>query len=223
MKPEQRAALDRLQRAIETATLNLMSRAERERVGLHVDEAGSLAARVGPEVRRVVDVGSGGGLPALPMAILLEQTRWSLVESVGRKARFLAETAATLDLSGRVDVHCVRSEEAARGPLRAAADLAIARALAAPVVALELLAPFVRVGGEAWYLSTATAAAGAGGDSANGALARACEELGMGPPRLEPHATELRGDGVIIRARRERPVPERFPRRVGLARAHPLA
>ena len=96
---------------------------------------------------RCVDVGSGGGVPGIPLAIAFPSLRVTLLESVGKKAAFLREAVADLTLS-HVSVRAERAEDAARAPSeRDAYDLVVARALAPLDVALELCLPFVRPGG----------------------------------------------------------------------------
>jgi 16S rRNA (guanine527-N7)-methyltransferase len=61
------------------------------------------AAKFLPAGRRLIDIGSGGGSPAIPLAIALNCSNLTMVESRGRKAAFLREALRSLDLSGRVE------------------------------------------------------------------------------------------------------------------------
>jgi 16S rRNA (guanine527-N7)-methyltransferase len=94
-----------------------------------------------------VDVGSGAGLPGIPLAICRPDRRWRLVEPRRRRASFLEEAVRVLDLNCEVLV--LTAEEAAAGPLREAHIVATARALTAPERAFELLLPLVGDGGVA--------------------------------------------------------------------------
>ncbi|HZJ50003.1 MAG TPA: RsmG family class I SAM-dependent methyltransferase [Actinomycetota bacterium] len=95
-----------------------------------------------------VDVGSGAGLPGIPLAIAAHPRRWRLLEPRPRKAAFLEECVRVLELD--CDVLALTAQEAARR-----ADLlgdhvcALARALAAPAEAFRLLLPLVRADGVA--------------------------------------------------------------------------
>ena len=94
-----------------------------------------------------VDVGSGAGLPGIPLAIVRPQRPWRLLEPRGRRAAFLEEVVRTLDLTCQIIQGT--AEQAAAGPLRGAHALGVARALAPPVEALSLVQPLVRAGGVA--------------------------------------------------------------------------
>jgi 16S rRNA (guanine527-N7)-methyltransferase len=147
----------------------------------------------------VVDVGSGGGTPGIPLAAVLSEREVTLLESNGRKCEFLRRWP---EVFPNLRVVEGRAEEQAVDEY----DVAVAKALAPPVVAAEWCLPLVRPGGAAilWVGPTANA----------DAVARAAAQLGGGP-------VEER-DGLLVLAKLE-PTPERFPRRPGLARKRPLA
>jgi 16S rRNA (guanine527-N7)-methyltransferase len=151
----------------------------------------------------LADVGSGGGLPGLVLAIMRPEREVHLIEATTRKAAFIAETAGDLGLA--VAVHAERSEDVARGPLRDAFPCVVARALAPPPIAVELCLPLCRPGGRLviWSHETATAELA----FAAGALAGAI---------LPPEAP-----GVLVVGKLAA-TPERFPRRPGMAAKRPL-
>jgi 16S rRNA (guanine527-N7)-methyltransferase len=94
------------------------------------------------------DVGSGAGLPGVPLAIAEPNREWRLIEPRRRRAAFLEEVVRALDLRGEVVV--VTADAARRDPRLAAAHaLAIARALAPPAHALAMIVPLVAPGGAA--------------------------------------------------------------------------
>lgn len=162
----------------------------------------------------IVDVGSGGGIPGLPLAIELEGAALHLVESQGWKAEFLRTCACALNLESRVTVHAVRAEEAVAPLGRESCDAGVARALAAPLVVAEYLSPLVRVGGVLLLWSTTAQAAGPDVD--------AQPILGLGAPRLHPAASPLRSDGVLIEWPKIAACADRIPRRTGVAARRPL-
>lgn len=97
--------------------------------------------------RRLVDVGTGAGFPGLVIKILYPAMKLTLVESVGKKAKFCAHIAQILNLDG-VEVLTARAEEVGqRAAHREKYDWAVARAVANLPVLTEYLLPLVRVGG----------------------------------------------------------------------------
>src|SRR5215472_8495680 len=109
------------------------------------------------EARSLVDVGSGGGMPGLPLKIARPELRVALVEADRRRAAFLVHAAAELGLD--VEVVAQRAEVAGRGRWRESFDLAACRALASLPVVAELCLPLVRVGGRMLAMKTAVEAA----------------------------------------------------------------
>jgi 16S rRNA (guanine527-N7)-methyltransferase len=193
----------------------LFSRGDLSRLEAHVaDGIAGAAVLAELEARSIVDVGSGGGVPGLQLAIELPDAQVHLVESQQWKAEFLHACARALELESRLTVHPLRAEEAPGQLGREALDAGTARALAAPLVVAEYLSPLVRVGGHLVLWSTATQAADP--------LVAANDLLGLGDPELRPCPTELRADGVLIVWPKVAPATERIPRRVGVAARRPL-
>ena len=179
--------------------------AEARRV--HVDDALAAAELVqdGP----VVDVGSGGGSPGIPLAAARPELRVDLLEAQRRKCAFLVSAA---DAFPNVTVVCARAEEHGRGAGREAYGTAVAQALAQPPVALEWCLPLVRVGGRVILLV---------GEVDPERAAVAAEAVGGGAPETVASSGGTRR-GLLLVAK-VRPTPERFPRRPGAARKRPLA
>lgn len=94
------------------------------------------------DAREVLDIGTGAGFPGIPLAIVLPEIRFTLIESTGKKARFVAGAVADLDLPN-VQVMPRRGEEVLRGRV----DVVIAARAVAPIVkALDLIGPAIRIG-----------------------------------------------------------------------------
>jgi len=181
----------------------------------------SLAAL--PEIDRLapahaIDLGSGGGLPALPLAMARPEIGWTLVDSVGKKATILAEFVEALGLPN-VTVIADRAEALGRDPAhRGRHDLATARACAALPVLAELALPLVTTGGSllAWKgpLSEAD-------DEVRRGRA-AIGQLGGGRLRIvDPGLPALGGHRFVI-VPKERETDARFPRRAGEPGRRPL-
>jgi 16S rRNA (guanine527-N7)-methyltransferase len=166
---------------------------------VHVDE--SLAAL--DAVQRfdgpIVDVGSGGGAPGIPLAAALPDREVTLLEANGRKCAFLREAAREFP---NVTVIQGRAEEQETDRF----GVAVAKALAPPPVAAEWCLPLVAPGGAAvLYIGPSADAA---------AVSRVSERLGGGPAEESP--------GLLVLHKLE-PTPAGFPRRPGVAKRRPLA
>jgi 16S rRNA (guanine527-N7)-methyltransferase len=155
----------------------------------------------------MVDVGSGGGSPGIPLAIETG-VEVTLLESRERKCDFLRAALAELRLPGSV-IHA-RAEEAARDEARDAFELATARALAPPPVAVELGLPLVAPGG---HLILWTA------DVNREPLDIVAGQLGGAVKALK---TVSPGRMLVLIEKLET-TPQRFPRRPGMAGKRPLA
>src|SRR5213593_3448304 len=99
------------------------------------------------DARRLVDVGSGGGLPGLPLKITRPSLAVTLIEADQAKAAFLVQACAELDLDD-VEVLARRAEDVGQdGRYRESFDIAVARAVAPMPVLVELCLPLIRIGG----------------------------------------------------------------------------
>lgn len=96
--------------------------------------------------KRLADLGSGAGLPALVLALVLPEATVTAVESLRKKCSFIQEAASAMRLAN-VDVQCARAEEYGRASGRGAHDVVISRALAALPVVAEYSLPLLSQGG----------------------------------------------------------------------------
>jgi 16S rRNA (guanine527-N7)-methyltransferase len=166
------------------------------------------------DARSLVDVGSGAGLPGLPIKIARPQLDVTLIEADQDKTAFLVHACAALGLE-HVEVVGRRAEEAGHDPgLREKFDVAVARALAPMPVLAELCLPLVRVGGRLLAQKTET-------EDVN-AAARAIELLGGEPAIVHAAPSAARGGGTIVEIRKARQTPDRYPRRPGVPARRPL-
>ena len=113
---------------------------------LHLLDSAALLKVADFAGKRVVDVGTGAGFPGMPLRILCDSVRMTLLDGTGKRIDFLKEACDTLGLSS---VECVhgRAEEFA-AERRESYDLATSRAVAALPVLCELCLPLVRLGGQ---------------------------------------------------------------------------
>jgi 16S rRNA (guanine527-N7)-methyltransferase len=161
------------------------------------------ALRAAPIVERlpgrIIDVGSGGGSPGIPLAVALPQRRFVLLEAERRKCVFLERFAAELP---NVGVVWGRAEEQPVDSF----GVALAKALAKPPVATELCLPLVEPGGAAvlWL----------GPPADRVRVTQAAELLGG---RIESD------QGGLVVVRKVAATPAGFPRRAGIAKKRPLA
>ena len=161
-----------------------------------------------PDEGTVVDLGSGGGVPALVLALACPGLSWVLVEVRQRRAQWLATAARRLGLGDRVTVRTERAEQVGRGPWRGSAAAVTARSFGPPAVTAECAAPLLERGATCWVSEPPTA-----------------------EPARWPH------DGLLLlglarRASGEppgwagldliRPCPDDYPRRVGIPAKRPL-
>ena len=169
-----------------------------------------------PAARRAIDVGSGAGFPGIPLAILLPDTRFTLLDALGKRTAFLGEVIEALGLNA--EAVQLRAEDAARREdLREAFDLATARAVAPMNVLCEYLLPFLRVGGRALALK------GPSLDEELAQAGRALELLGgrlAEAPRLV--LPDRDWDHRAAWIEKVAPTPDRYPRRAGLPEKRPL-
>jgi 16S rRNA (guanine527-N7)-methyltransferase len=179
--------------------------------------ADSLVALELTEVRAakdVADLGSGAGLPGLPLAIALPQANVALIESASRKCAFLERAIVACELPNARVVH-TRVETWPEGV--AAFDLVTARALAPLEVVVEYAAPLLAVGGAlvAWR--------GRRDPEAEEAAARAALEVGL-EPRAIRQMQPYRGAAhrYLHLMSKVTQTPLGFPRRPGVATKRPL-
>ncbi|HEV2127716.1 MAG TPA: 16S rRNA (guanine(527)-N(7))-methyltransferase RsmG [Thermomicrobiales bacterium] len=95
----------------------------------------------------VVDIGTGGGVPGMPLAIARPELRWTLIDATAKKVAFLQDVVSTLSLPNVVLYHGRIEELAHESHLRGRYRVLTARAVASLPALLELGLPMVRVGG----------------------------------------------------------------------------
>lgn len=162
--------------------------------------------------QRALDLGSGGGFPGIPLAIMRPDMQWTLVDSVAKKVRFLNEVAASIGLSN-VQALPERAEVLAHQPAhREQYHLVTARAVARLPILLEYCIPFLRVNGFFAAMK---------GEQANKELKesrRAIERLSVKLMRSQPQP----GGGQLLWFKKRRPTMDKYPRDVGVPSQKPI-
>jgi 16S rRNA (guanine527-N7)-methyltransferase len=160
-------------------------------------------------VRRILDLGSGGGYPGLPLALALPVDRALLVDSIAKKAAFLRVAAAAAGVAGRVDVAATRAETLAAEPRHRERWPAVTVRAVAPLAELvELAFPLLAPGGllVAWKRSDL--------DAERTRALPAVAALGGGTAEVVPLPVPLAGleDHVLVVIRKEGRTGAGWPR-----------
>lgn len=178
----------------------------------HIEHAAGFVQAAGDEhPGRVVDLGSGGGVPGLVVAGSWPGAVLYLLDSNERRVLFLARAVAALGLADRVIVGHARAEDAGRDPAwRGRADVVLARSFGPPAVTAECAAPLLAVGGRL-------------------IVSEPPDETADRWPELPLARLGLRAVGRFEQAfsrfqvlRQEERCPEAYPRRVGVPAKRPL-
>lgn len=172
-----------------------------------------LGAKLIPEGARVVDVGTGAGFPGVPLKIVRPDIELCLVDSLGKRVKFLKELCACLGIEAEA-IHA-RAEDAARDlRIRGKFDIALSRAVAPMNVLTELTVPFLKVGGcSLMYKAAATAEETAASANAFRELRCIAEPVEFDVPW---------GARTIVRVKKNAPTPAKYPRKAGTPEKSPL-
>ncbi len=165
---------------------------------------------------RLADVGSGGGLPALVLALALPGTAVAAIESVRKKCEHIAQAALALDLNN-VQVYCERAEDHGRSDAREAYDVVVSRAVAPLPVVAEYSMPLLAVGGAMVAMKGPLSDQ----ERTQGLLALGILGAdGMEAVSLDPF--DGARERLVYLARKVRKTPSAYPRRAGMPQKRPL-
>ena len=182
----------------------------------HVGDALTLLPHLPKNSFRLVDVGSGGGVPGIPLAVARPDATVMLVESTKKKAAFLKDAVKQLGLPN-VSVSEWRAEDVGRSNSRESFEIAVARAVATLDWLAEWCLPLVKKGGKLLAMKGARAA------EELLAARKAIQLLGGGEPVV--HRVELPGSEhrVIVEVPKVGRTSDRYPRPATQAKGKPLA
>ena len=162
--------------------------------------------------KTLIDVGCGAGFPGVPLAIACPEAKITLLDSLGKRVKWLEETLPQLG----IEAECVtaRAEEAV-AQRRETYDFATSRAVARLNILLELTAPYVRVGGAVLAMK------GAAAKEELNECAGAIKKLGLQLEEVREFPVDGASHAVII-LRKIAPTPKQYPRRYAKIKQLPL-
>ena len=169
-----------------------------------------------PPGAKVVEIGSGGGFPSVPLKIVRDDLSFTLIESTGKKCEYLRHVVDNLGFNG-VQVLNIRAEDGGKDKnLREKFDVATARAVARLNTLCEYCLPFVKIGGRF------IAYKGDADEEINESL-NAIKTLGGEIEKIEKYdLPEGVGKRTVIVIKKVKSTPEKYPRGRGLERKKPL-
>lgn len=179
---------------------------------LHLLDSLTVLSQLDLTGKKLIDVGCGAGFPGVPLAIACPQAEVTLLDSLGKRVAWLQEILPQLGVNAR----CVtaRAEEAV-AQCRETYDYAVSRAVARLNILLELLAPYVKVGGAVVAMK---------GSAAREELTEcdaAMKKLGLKLESLTEYPVDGASHGVIV-LRKVSPTPKAYPRRYAKIKQSPL-
>ena len=162
--------------------------------------------------KTLIDVGCGAGFPGVPLAIACPEAKITLLDSLGKRVKWLEETLPQLGISAE----CVtaRAEEAVIDR-REKYDFATSRAVARLNILLELTAPYVKVGGAVLAMK------GAAAEEELAEAAGAIKKLGLKLETVRNFPIDGTSHAVIV-LRKVAPTPKQYPRRYAKIKQSPL-
>ena len=179
---------------------------------LHLLDSLSVLSALDLRGKKLIDVGCGAGFPGVPLAIACPEAQVTLLDSLGKRITWLKEILPQLG----IQAECVtaRAEEAVAS-CRESYDIATSRAVARLNILLELLAPYVKVGGAVVALkgSAATEELGECGD--------AMKKLGLRQEAFLEFPVDGASHALIV-LRKVVPTPKAYPRRYAKIKQSPL-
>lgn len=179
---------------------------------LHLLDSLSVLSALDLRGKKLIDVGCGAGFPGVPLAIACPEAKVTLLDSLGKRITWLKEILPQLG----IQAECVtaRAEEAVVS-CRESYDIATSRAVARLNILLELLAPYVKVGGAVVALK------GSAAKEELGECGGAMKKLGLRQEAFLEFPVDGASHALIV-LRKVAPTPKMYPRRYAKIKQSPL-
>ena len=166
---------------------------------------------------KVIDIGTGGGFPGMPIIIEYPNIKLCAVDSVRKKLEFIKALSERLGVTDRVEIAAARAEELAKHPeKREKFDIALTRAVAKMNVICEYCLPFVKVGG--YFIAYKAKNAGKEAREAS----KAIKILGGEVISIVSYTLSRGEERNLVLIRKVSPTPENYPRKPGVPAKKPL-
>ena len=166
---------------------------------------------------RIIDVGTGAGFPGIPIAIMMPNTKITLLDSLNKRINFLNDVIKELELKNIETIHS-RSEDCGKDiSKREYYDIAIARAVANLTTLSEYLLPFVKIGGK--MICMKGSEVGEELKNADFAIKELGGEITLKDEFCLPNSDIKRN---IIVAKKVQYTPKKYPRKAGLPSKEPI-
>lgn len=179
----------------------------------HLLDSAILLQYLPNQAHSILDLGTGAGIPGIPLSILRPDIHFTLLDSELSKISFCQSMIETLSLNAQAIAS--RAEDLAHGTMRNSFDCAVSRAMANGSMLTELAVPFLRIGG------TLLAMKGSNYNPENERFAQASAAMSCACPIV--HVYQLDGlQKFIIEIRKQADTPEKYPRRFAKIKRAPL-
>ncbi|WP_040191103.1 16S rRNA (guanine(527)-N(7))-methyltransferase RsmG [Clostridium culturomicium] len=167
--------------------------------------------------KSIIDIGTGGGFPGIPMRIVKEDSKMVLLDSLNKRINFLNEVINDLNLSNIKTIHGRAEDFAQTAEYRQRFDLAVSRAVANLTVLLEFCLPYVKVGG--YFVALKGPAIEEEIKAAEGAL----KALGGKIEKIievDIEGSDLKHNLLVVKKIKD--TPKKYPRKAGMVTKNPI-